>query len=88
MIVSELITKLQKVNGNRTVILSMDPEGNAYNPLDKSWLIGACGLNGEIGLERLTDEDRKAGYGKEDVIDGGLPAIILYPKARGHNATT
>jgi hypothetical protein len=80
MTVSELIAELQKIDGDRTVILSMDPEGNAYNPLDESWLIGAYG-NGEAGLERLTDEDRKAGYDKDDVIDG-LPALILYPKAK------
>lgn len=85
MIVSELITKLQKIDGARTVVLSMDPEGNKYNLLDDAWLVGAYSRRGEVGLEKLTDEDRQNGYIKEDVVEG-LPALILYPE--GNNAST
>ncbi len=84
MTVTELIAELQAVDdGNRQVILSRDAEGNSYSPLYRKLTIGAyCPVSpygGEIGLEELTDEDREMGYGEEDIIRDGQPAIILYP---------
>jgi hypothetical protein len=82
MTVSELIDELQKIDKkDRTVMLSMDPEGNKYSPLDDAWLTGAYSPNrGEVGLECLTGKDRENGYTEEDVINDGLLVLIFYPK--------
>mgnify|MGYP005615571909 FL=1 len=81
MTVAELIELLKTVEQDRIVVMSKDSEGNGYSPFsgiftaayraDSTW-------SGEIGLEELTDEDRKQGYSDEDVIDG-VPCIVLQP---------
>jgi len=81
MTVKELIEKLQKEDPDRIVIMSKDSEGNSYSPLSNFW-IGAYAPTttwyGEAGLEGLTEEDKEAGYGEEDVMDGEK-ALILWP---------
>ena len=82
MTVSELIEKLQQVDGDRTVVLQKDPEGNDYSPLDDFWIGAyrpATAWYGEAGLECLTDEDKADGYTEEDVIENGQSAIFLCP---------
>lgn len=82
MTVAELITRLQKENPDRIVIMSKDSEGNYYSPLYGSY----CGAyvpdstwGGEVGLETLTESDIIQGYADEDVKHGGQPALILVP---------
>jgi len=81
MLVKELIEKLQKEDPDRIVIISRDSEGNGHSPLSRICL-GAYAATtswyGEVGLDELTEEDRKAGYSEEDVIEGER-AIILCP---------
>lgn len=82
MTVKQLIKLLQAEDPNRIVIMSSDSEGNSYSPLssvataayraDTTW-------SGEIGLEKLTAADKKAGYTDEDVLEGGKSALILKP---------
>ena len=84
MTVSELIAELQKHDGSRIVVMSSDGEGNSHSPL---YGVSTCSYradstySGEIGLEvnELDDEARKAGYSEEDVLDDGVPAIVLSP---------
>lgn len=82
MKVRELIEQLQKIDPEREVIMAGDAEGNSYTPLSSLWE-GAYRAEmpwfGQVGLESLTDEDREAGYGEEDVIEDGVPAVILCP---------
>ncbi len=77
MTVAELITKLSRVDSSRVVVLSSDEEGNSYR------LLGSVSddyqyKDREIGLEKLTAQDRKQGYTDEDMMEGGEPAVILW----------
>jgi len=81
MKVSELITRLQAVeNKDRVVVLSRDCEGNGYSELysmadDQQF----SASEGEIGMKKLTDAAREAGFGEEDVMAHGEPAVVLWP---------
>lgn len=82
MKVSDLIALLQKEDPNRIVIMSTDGEGNYYSPLSSA---DTCAYraettwSGEVGLEEPTEEDKRSGYSEEDVLEGGEPALVLYP---------
>lgn len=82
MTVAELIEFLSGLDPNRVVIVSKDAEGNHYSPLsgcytaayrpDSTW-------SGEVGLEELTEDDKKYGYTEEDVISDGQPCVVITP---------
>ena len=82
MKVKEFIKKLQKLDGNRVVIMAKDAEGNNYSPLADMWA-GAYRADttwyGEVGFEKLTKRDRDIGYTELDLVDDGKPAVILTP---------
>jgi hypothetical protein len=82
MTVKELIDALSKEDPSRIVVMSRDSEGNGYSPL-ADWWAGAyaaeTSYSGEVGIEKLDETAKLAGYGEEDVIAGGTPAIILRP---------
>lgn len=82
MTIKELIEALQKEDPERLVVCQKDPEGNGYSPLSE-WWTGAYRAettwSGEAGLEKLTAEDEKSGYGQEDVIKDGVKALFLVP---------
>ena len=82
MTVKELIDALAKEDLNRLVIMAKDAEGNGYSPISHFWTgayLDDTGWSGEAGLEKLTPEDEEGGYGEEDVISHGIPAVILCP---------
>jgi hypothetical protein len=63
-------------------LIAKDAEGNSYSPLYSYWTGRYAPENtysGEAGLERLTRADRKAGFTQADVLDDGVPALILTP---------
>jgi hypothetical protein len=76
MIVKELIEILEQEDLSRVVVLSRDQEGNGFG--ECSGFSTQSYSDGEIGLEKLTDELRKQGYSEEDVRDG-KPALVLWP---------
>jgi len=77
MTVKELIAQLRKEDQDRLVVMAMDSEGNGYSKL---YEIFPCAYGEDcIGLEELTDEDIEAGYGSEDVLEDGEPALPLRP---------
>jgi hypothetical protein len=82
MTVKELIKGLQSEDPDRIVIFQKDPEGNGYSPL-ANWWAGAYKAEttwcGEAGMDKLTDDDMASGYTEEDVLEGGVPALFLYP---------
>lgn len=82
MTVGELIAELQKEDPDRIVVMSSDAEGNRHSPLASFWT-GAYRPEttwmGEVGLQKLTKQDREDGYTNEDVIRDGQPAVILSP---------
>ena len=78
MTVRELIALLGTHDPDRLVVLSRDAEGNGYEPLRIVATAAYDEAEREIGLEVLTDDDRAAGYGEEDV-GRGVPAVVLWP---------
>ncbi len=81
MTVTELIALLQKEDGERIVVMSADAEGNGFRLLGEV-ATSSCKADRwevEIGLEKLTPEDVKRGYNEEDVLEGGVPALVLWP---------
>lgn len=81
MTVSELIELLKKEDGNRIVVMSQDPEGNGFRLLNGVATL-SCNADRwdiEIGLEELTPEYVRRGYGEEDVLENGTPALVLWP---------
>lgn len=82
MKVKKLIKLLQACDPERIVVMASDSEGNGYSPLadiSSAAYRAETTWSGEVGLETLTELDRKKGYSEEDVIDDGKPAIILHP---------
>ena len=83
MKVRELIELLSKMNPERLVVLQKDAEGNGYSPLsgadDNARYLARCTWDGEVMRETLSDEDRAAGFGDDDVTTEGEPACVLYP---------
>lgn len=82
MKVKDLIKELKKVDPERLVIMARDGEGNSYTPLAGFWegkYRPESTYSGEVGMERLTELDKKHGYTQEDVMRGGKKAIILKP---------
>ena len=82
MNVKELIEALKQEDPNRLVVMSKDSEGNRFSPLAEvatSAYKAETTWCGEIGLEELTEEDIKQGYADEDVVEDGVPALVLWP---------
>lgn len=81
MTVKQLIEELNGHDPERIVVMSRDAEGNGYSPLAES-TTGAYAPEttwyGEVGLEKLTQENIADGYGEEDVVDG-QPCLVLWP---------
>lgn len=84
MTVKQLIAQLKKQDGRRIVVISRDAEGNSFSPLHE---VSAAAYrsystySGLIGLEAddLDDATRNAGYSEEDVIEDGVPSLVLCP---------
>ncbi len=83
MKVKELIKKLKEEKQEAIVIMSKDGEGNSYSPLadfgDTDVYQENSTWDGEIGYSKLTPELIKAGYGEEDIIENGKPALVIFP---------
>ncbi len=78
MKVKKLRKLLRSADPNAIVVLSIDPEGNGYSPLD----LGTGGMryeDHEIGYEELTDDLKGKGYSTDDVMTGGKPCFVLWP---------
>jgi hypothetical protein len=78
MLVIELIRELSKIDADRVVIMATDAEGNNYSPISSLWKGSYSDISGEVGLEKLTPEDKKAGYSEKDVVVGKR-AVVLIP---------
>jgi hypothetical protein len=82
--VGELISTLKEFDQDRVVIIARDSEGNGYSPFSC-----ATGNNdayrpettwfGYAGIEHLTPELTSHGYSDEDVIEDGIPCVVLCP---------
>lgn len=82
MNIRRLIELLEKEDGDRLVVMAKDSEGNGYSPLSGFWTgkyEADTSHSGEVGLEALNHTDEEAGYGEEDILIGGVKAVILSP---------
>lgn len=80
MTVGELISELQKMNPKRVVVVSSDSEGNSFNELicvEENSRYDAKHRN--VGIESLTDTLISEGYTEEDLMQDGVPAVVLFP---------
>ncbi|MDD5193040.1 MAG: hypothetical protein PHF67_00475 [Candidatus Nanoarchaeia archaeon] len=80
MKVKRLIEILQKMDPERLVILSSDPQGKSPAPLNSVEDNASYNPSKrKVGFEKLDDELLALGYSQEDVVKG-RKAIVLYPK--------
>ncbi len=79
MKVSELIAILEDIDPDTLVIMSADSEGNYYNKLSEVDEVVFDKREQEIGYSELTEELEEAGYGEEDIIEDGVPAVCFWP---------
>lgn len=80
MNVKQLIERLSALDGNALVVLARDEEGNGFAKLsDIGSNMKFDAQSDEAQLASLTDDLRKAGYTGEDVMEGGVDAIVLWP---------
>jgi hypothetical protein len=84
MTVEQLIAQLQAFEGHRLVVMAKDSEGNDFSPLDEVYgknqaYRAESTWSGDARFETLTPELANQGYGEEDVISDGVPAIVLWP---------
>lgn len=77
MKVKELKEILSKIDDETIVVISSDSEGNSYSPLS-SYSPDYNYSDGEIGLKKLTDDDKSKGYTEEDLKEG-QSAFVLWP---------
>jgi hypothetical protein len=70
MKVSELKECLNYVDDDLLVVLSGDSEGNAFHELTTMDDNNRY-MDRDVGIDHLTDSLEKAGYGEEDVMEGG-----------------
>ena len=78
MTVKELKKLLQDVDESKLVILAGDDDNNDFSELSDVTLDNMCFLEGAVGLQELTKEDKENDYTEDDVLYGN-PAIILWP---------
>jgi hypothetical protein len=71
------LIKILEQHPDREVILSKDSEGNGFSKCD-DYFVGKYN-DGEIGMESLTEKQKAEGYTDEDVMKGGVKAIVLFP---------
>ena len=78
----EEFEKLDEKNGDITVLMSIDPEGNDFQEL--------CKIDESMGFVydypetsvyplKLTEGMIKQGWGEDDMRDDAKPCIILWP---------
>lgn len=83
MKVKDLIAELLKMDPERECIMQKDAEGNGYSPLygvdDNARYIAATTWYGDVKRETLSEEDRRRGFGEDDVTTDGAPAVVLCP---------
>jgi len=82
MKVKKLIKKLEKMDQNAEVIMSMDSEGNCYNYL-ADIVEDMAYVEGEVYINKLTEEDIKEGFSDCDLGNLNDPdrvnCIVFYP---------
>ena len=81
MKVSELIEKLEQIDGDTDVLLSLDQEGNAYNHLStlEEMEYHQEGREIDIGFSELTHDLIKRGYSEDDLLGTCERCVILWP---------
>jgi hypothetical protein len=80
MKVSELIEQLQDLDGDLLVVVSQDPEGNGFDTLaDVCTNQRYSDVDHHVGLDHLNEDLEEAGFGEEDLMEDGVPCVVLWP---------
>ncbi len=85
MTVGELISELQSMPSERMVVMQKDAEGNGYSPLrgadtdDVLVYLADSTWSGDVGISEVTPEYEREGYHAEDIIEDGVPCVVLFP---------
>ena len=79
--VRDLKKLLANVDDDALIVISIDPEGNAYRPIvDHTLGYNYDEANMEVGPAAISDEDKmRLGYTDEDVVDGEA-CLLLWPR--------
>ena len=80
MKVRDLIGRLTLMDGNLLVVMASDSEGNSFGPMSENdfqqnWRY----KDHEVGLDHLTDSLKDDGFKEEDLMEGGIPCVVLWP---------
>ena len=76
--VKELVEHLQHYNQDAVIVMSSDEEGNDYHYLRNLEELMYDPEDRWVGYAEITDELRKQGYTEEDVMEGGILALVLW----------
>lgn len=80
MKVKDLIKLLSEQDPESVVVMSRDPEGNGFRELyDLETNAKWHAKDKETSVRVLTPKLIRCGFSEEDLRDGGVPAIVLYP---------
>jgi len=81
MKVSALIKLLKTCDPKAEVIVSSDSEGNSFSIVSdiNSAAYRNDGFGIDIGLLKITPALKRLGYSSEDILEGGKPAVVIYP---------
>ncbi len=84
MTIKDLREALVGLPDNMPVICQKDGEGNGYSPLagadrDNNSYVAESTWSGSVKLTKLTHKALLKGYDEEDVAEGGVPCLVLYP---------
>lgn len=63
----------------RIIVAASDSEGNSFVEIDNVELMKYDPEEQSVGMEKLTEELKEAGYSKDDVMKRGVKAFVLWP---------
>lgn len=82
MKVKDLIKELSKFDGELTIVMSSDSEGNNYSPLDDisiGYYMKESPYSGEMYyFNELTEELRKEGYSEDDLAPINAEKVVIF----------
>ena len=79
--VRDLKKIIKNMDDDALIVISIDPEGNAYRPIvDHSPQYSYDENSQEIGLTSIDESMKLAGYTEDEVMEGGEPCLLLWPR--------
>ncbi len=73
------LIKILQEDPEREIVVSSDSEGNSFDSVSQVSTAKYDPDERSIGLEKLTPALKKQGYSKEDVMEDGVSAFVIWP---------